>query len=344
MKRSKMGWFLLMVVASGLGACDSQSRKGGPPAPEMGERPGVGDAEDSPSKQPGSGQARPGTWGSDTLAAAGANDAVALGPLQSCSDLASRACARLAECTPWLVGAYYGDRAECEQVFSGACSALETAGKAVSLERCEVSLTNCSSFVEARGVPAWCWKPAGKAALGQSCVIDMDCDAGLCMRGKGDAAGVCGLPSAAGESCGASQRCATGLRCRAPEGDCVAPVARGKSCESPFDCEAGSKCQAGECAALQVGDACAQGSVPCDIGQGQTCVLDQCVEIALRLGGESCLSGTSECAGRDRCAIKQLKNLDRSASCVRAVSVATACNADTPCIEPLTCRSGACQP
>lgn len=344
MRGSRTTWIGLVVATSCLWACDSHPRKGGAAASETGERPEVGDTENSPSQQPGSAPARPGAWAKDPLAVAGVDDLAAPGPLKGCRDVASRACARLAECTPWLLGAYYADRAQCEQVFSGACSALETAGTAVSLPRCEESLTACGNFVEARGVPAWCWKPAGKVALGQSCLIDMDCDAGVCIRGKGDTAGACRLPSQVGESCGASQRCASGLRCRAPEGVCVAPVARGQSCQSPFDCESGSKCQAGTCAAMKVGDACAEGSVPCDLGQGQTCVLDQCVDMTLKLTGESCLSGTSECAGSDRCAVKQLKNLDRSATCVSAASFATACNADTPCIEPLTCRSGACKP
>lgn len=344
MKGSRASWFWLVVVVTGLAACDSHPRKGSASAPGKDEGSRAGNADDAAKDEPGPVNAPPSAWGSDELAAAGADRAVALGPLKSCSELASRACARLGECTPWLVNAYYEDHAQCEQVFSAACSALESAGKPVSLERCGASLTACGNFVEARGVPAWCWKPAGKVALGQSCLIDMDCGAGLCMRSKGDALGVCELPRAAGASCSALQRCASGLRCRAPDGVCIAPATRGKPCESPFDCEAGSKCEDGACAALQAGDACAEGSVPCDIGQGQLCVLDHCVEMTLKVPGESCLSGTSECAGGDRCAVKQLKNLERNASCVRAVGFAVACDTDTPCIEPLTCRRGACQP
>jgi len=262
----------------------------------------------------------------------------------SCAELASGVCRRLEACAPFLLEAYYGKRATCEGLFDAVCSRVAERGQALDLESCGSSLTTCGSFVEARGVPAACFVPRGGVELDDACQTDLDCAAGACQRTKGQDAGVCVVPVKEGASCLAA-RCGNGLRCAGPEMVCVRPGADGAACASPFECESGWLCSAaGVCAKAQLGDACVEGITPCDSGHGQTCLLDACVELKWADEANSCLKGTVECAGTERCVVRQSRNLERVAECRPGVGSGAACNADNPCLEPLACRGGTCEP
>ena len=215
------------------------------------------------------------------------------------------------------------------------------AAPASTFERCTQSLSSCSAIVEHRGVPSWCWQPRGAAPLGGPCSNDMECDQGLCQREKGAPAGACAPPQPAGASCESPLRCAIGLRCSPPDYVCIVPAADGQNCRSSLDCSAGSTCDGEHCNPSQVGDRCSDGLIPC--APAQTCLLDQCAQLPNADETHSCLAGF-QCSGTKRCAVQQTEQLERTGDCREAATVGAACDTRTPCLEPLTCRSGKCRP
>jgi hypothetical protein len=264
--------------------------------------------------------------------------------IQNCAELGQRACSGLDQCAPLLMQAYYGNQATCQNLFSRICETLNAEGTAVDFARCSTALGSCGSFTEHLGVPRWCWVPRGQSAMGGACLQDTDCAEGMCQILKGDVSGACTAPAKAGEYCGPA-RCAVGLRCRASDGTCVTPLADGAACQSSLDCQTGSLCNtSGVCAPTEVGDPCTDGVQPCNAGRGQWCVAGQCSAKSWADGSHSCLSGGVECAGTDRCAIKQRNALERTGQCVAAADLGAACSAAAPCIEPLSCRAGTCRP
>jgi hypothetical protein len=331
MKRILSVWLLLAMAALALLGCDSGSKAhiaGKPPAPSLATDPPGNDEKSHP----------------DAPDAPDAPDPTSGNALATCADVAARACARLDECTPFLLQAFYGDRPTCESLFGAICDGLTARGTPLDLTACAGALTSCGSFVGARGVPAACFKPAGRGALGDPCFTDQDCGAGLCRRGKGEASGQCATPAGLREACSPPTRCATGLRCSPVDYVCLEPLADGKACGASVECQFGSKCNSDDiCAPTEIGDACSTDATPCQIGLGQTCLLDTCVEVTFSEDG-SCLKGNVECSGTERCLVRQLKNLERTATCTEASGFGGACGPDVPCLEPLTCKSGACTP
>jgi len=287
-----------------------------------------------------------GSGGGGSIGAAGYDgaDAAAGAPasIASCEDLGAQACARLAECAPYYVDSYYADQDTCRSLFSSVCSDLAKGPMGVSFERCAESLSSCTAIMEQRGIPAWCWQPQGAVPLGGKCAVDTDCEAGLCQREKSATAGTCSAAAKVGEGCEPPARCAIGLRCGEPDHVCIVPAADGQKCKSSFDCLPGSSCGESErCAPSKVGDPCISGLAPCT--PAQTCLLDQCAELQNADDTHSCVNGF-QCSGKQRCAVQQTEQLERTGECRDAATAGATCDAQTPCLEPLTCRSGKCTP
>ncbi|MHB8418599.1 MAG: hypothetical protein ACYDCL_11015 [Myxococcales bacterium] len=93
---------------------------------------------------------------------------------------------------------------------------------------------------------------AGLVAPGGACWLDLECDAGGCLR-DGGCPGRCGAapppgPGVAGDPCDASRPCAAGLSCAL--GWCWGGAALGSPCASEHDCAPGAYCstvQGGTC-------------------------------------------------------------------------------------------------
>jgi hypothetical protein len=260
--------------------------------------------------------------------------------IEDCGSLAKVACAKLDECAPFFNNAYYGSAATCESVLGEICEGLSASNTPPSFARCQASLS-CTSVVEARGVPAFCWNPAGAVPEGGSCLRDTDCEEGLCLRGKSEDHGTCGAPKREGQDCALPARCELGLRCDVTSGSCTRGAGLGSKCDSPFGCEAGLICGAeGKCEATVVGTACVTGILPCT--PGQSCVFDACAASPISEG--SCKDPSTECAGTLRCVVQQLATFEQLAECQETGRFDAECDLTTPCIEPLSCRGGRCAP
>jgi hypothetical protein len=365
MNRTLVACITLIVASGAAMACKSSDKKHASSSAASGGKAGsssiddAGDAgEDSGPSEGGAG-AGSATGGADSSGGSGSDrggrgstsgtggmgvDPDVTTPT-SCADVGSLACARLEQCSPFLMEAYYGDRAACQTLFADNCTGLAEAKRSVDFAACGAALASCGSFVEAGGVPAWCWAARGVANLRGACTTDLDCAEGFCERAKGEAAGACAIGAAEGESCAAPLRCGFGLRCRVPDYVCSRPLPDGDACESPFQCQLGSTCTADQvCARMAIGDRCAAGVLPCDSGRGQTCLLDACAEVRWADETRSCLNTNVECPGTQRCVVHQTANLERTGACGSSAGLAESCDADSPCIEPFTCRAGVCKP
>jgi hypothetical protein len=292
----------------------------------------------------GAGSAGAGSAGADSAGGTGGQSIGAAGgggsSIGSCEELAAQACARLAECAPYYVEAYYADQETCRSLFAAICNDLAS-GSGVNFERCSQSLSSCTAIVDQSGVPSWCWQPRGAVPLGGQCSNDTECDEGLCQREKGATAGACAAPGKAGASCEPPLRCAIGLHCSPLDYSCFAPAADGQNCQFSFDCSPGSSCKGERCGPSQLGDACDSALLPC--APAQSCLLDQCAELPNADETHSCAAGF-QCSGTKRCAVQQTGPLDRTGECRDAATEGATCDALTPCLEPLTCRSGKCRP
>lgn len=263
--------------------------------------------------------------------------------IESCAELGERSCERLQACAPFLTQAYYGDETTCVDVLTGICEGLDTPPV---FTRCADSLEGCGTIVQSVGVPAWCWTPPGTASLGGACLRDTDCAQGLCQQGKEDATGSCTEPAGEGEACADPVDCAVGLRCAAPGYTCVRPVANDAACASPFECEFGSTCdeETLKCARTEVGGQCVNVVFPCNTGLGQYCSFDACQQGTIVNADDSCLKAGTNCGGTERCNIRQVSSFEKVGECRATVRYGEACDAEIPCIEPLSCRDGSCAP
>ncbi len=348
MKPSPRLWLVLGVALSSM-ACKSSPNNTAPNA-------GAGNTISAGSVNGAGGSGAASGAGSAGGATAAGGDSVSAGAsaaggdssvptFTDCAGLAAQACARLDECAPFLTKAYYGDVATCKTQLSAICTGQDTSKTPVDFARCAQSLATCGSFVEALGVPAWCWKPRGPSALGGACMLDTDCKDGLCQRAKGDMAGACGKPASEGDSCASPTRCALGLRCSPIDSVCGKPVGVGKACAGPIDCQSGLKCTAEHlCASTLAGDTCDEVAAPCNRGAGQICVMGQCLDEVWAGADGSCFKGNEECSGTTRCVVKQTSGLQREANCLATVGLDEACDTTKPCLEPLTCSKGVCRP
>jgi len=128
-----------------------------------------------------------------------------------------------------------------------------------------------SPVLEPQKVPGCDAAVVGKQALGQACLRDYECEAGLtCVGFSGQRNGQCRKPPAAGEDCGAGKtdpdagagadeaavidfdfgdhpRCAAGAYCNRTTRKCAAAIGSGGACSDSEQCAAGLSCLLGAC-------------------------------------------------------------------------------------------------
>lgn len=276
----------------------------------------------------GGGGAAAGAGGASATSDAGAGGGgVSTGPTaaDACAALADAACAKLEACSPFAVGALYGDVTRCRERLAVGClpsfGASGTSATPARTSACAQSLAALPCATLSRGDfgPACAAQP-GTLAAGGACGDDAQCASAFCARAADAICGVCAAATRAGDPC-VRGACSAGTACPAGQTMCIAPVAG------------------------QAGDACTVAE-ECDLVNAVGCdtVDRRCIRLTLATGacGANALINPTSYA---TCPASGTCSALLAGTCAAAAADGATCSTGTSgpaCTPPARCVSGRC--
>jgi len=188
--------------------------------------------------------------------------------VQACTAFAAMFCAKVRECTPFVLGALYGDTATCEnRVILGCVPTFDAPGTSASPAKtsgCGQAIAGlaCATFLTG-DLGASCKTDPGTIANGGACGDDAQCVSTFCARAPDAACGVCAPATRPNDPC-VRGACSAGTVCPAGQSTCITPTP-GKvddACTAQEQCDLahGVGCNAGSGKCLSLTLASAQGT------------------------------------------------------------------------------------
>ena len=297
---------------------------------------------------------RPNFFSAAALAAivAACSSSSSVSPQQACNDLGTSICNKLEACSPYGLGATYGDVTTCVTRSALSCpSAITATGSgatAANVEACAQAYasTSCADLLD-KGTPSAC-AVQGTLPAGTPCGSDVQCSgsAGYCKFTSGSC-GVCSTRSAAGGSCAASNDCQPGLTCQlgtGATGSCVTPGAQGAPCSPAQPCQASFVCLNAACSTpLAAGAACNPVTNGCNGAMGYYCsAASVCAQVQTSAAGGACgfsASGVTTCT-KATCKV----GTGATGTCEALANDGAACDPvnGPSCLSPASCVNGVC--
>ena len=267
---------------------------------------------------------------------------------EACAALGSSVCAKVNECSPFLLELSYGDLATCEARVALGCSpsTFDSPGsttKPIDTVACSdaFAATSCDDLY-GRKLPAGCDFNPGTLANGMVCGREVQCASGYCGK-QGDICGVCTTPAAAGAACKESEDCEPGLACA--QDKCAAIGGVGATCDAAAPCKVGLPCSGGKCIMpLGAGQPCDPASPTCDLLKGLGCnMMGICQQVKIAAAGEACgLQGTDyiACKGGAFCKMA----MGGAGTCLAPAADGAACDevAGPKCLPGARCSGAVC--
>ncbi|MBS1151603.1 MAG: Thiamin-phosphate pyrophosphorylase [Myxococcaceae bacterium] len=277
----------------------------------------------------------------------GAGGGSAITAEQACTNLATAFCNKVNSCTPFAIGAFYGDVATCIARMKLTCLpplGLSNSGASpAKIDACVPMMTSASCAAMRAGT-AGCHF-TGALAAGAVCGSESQCASGYCKLSS-FSCGVCAAKVTNGGNCTASEDCLSGSTCI--NAVCVAKRALGAACSPTLPCGDLLYCKAGQCSAVvtTAGQACdPNDSDSCDFLSGLFCnSSDVCAQIQAAAPGAACgalVSGYVDCAGGGTCKT----NGGLSGTCIAPAADGAACdfNNGVDCRASAACEAGVCK-
>jgi hypothetical protein len=284
-----------------------------------------------------------GTQSSSSSSSSGGNATAA----EACAALGASVCAKVNECSQFLLELTYGDIATCEaRIALGCPSVFDSLGSTTTpddMAACAeaYSTVSCNDLY-GRKLPPGCTFPPGTQANGMACGREVQCASGHCSN-EGELCGVCAAPLAVGGACKSSNDCEPSLFCA--QGKCAVAGDVGATCDAAAPCITGIPCSGGKCVEpLGPGQTCDMAAPNCDTLQGLGCnMMGICQKVKLAGPGEACgLQGTDyiACKGGGFC--KTMMN--GAGTCVAPAADGAACDEvmGPRCLPGARCSSGKC--
>ena len=270
---------------------------------------------------------------------------------KACTDAANNLCARLQACAAPLITTVYGDLATCEMRSKLTCPqglmAPSTSETPDRLDSCasQVPMIACTDLYTRAAPPSSCQAQPGKLANGAACGTDAQCMSAFCKTPANAVCGVCGMRSAAGNSCSVNNDCDYGLACA--NAVCVAYGAVGATCDTNHPCGAPNKCRGGSCVTpVAAGGACDFVAQDCDATQGLYCNQQRvCAMATFAAAGQPCgiVNGAYVgCSGGARC---KGATLTMPGTCLAPAADGAACDVNNgpDCLSPAQCVNSLCK-
>lgn len=198
----------------------------------------------------------------------------------ACQALATKRCAVLQKCAPFVLASQYGTSTTCVARFAAVCRARATAADTgidvAAINTCSTSLGadfECE-FCGAIDSSAACQAKPGKRKNAAACGDDGQCSSGYCRGLDSASCGNCGSRAKVTQMCNGQPDCETGFACVATTGTkvCVARVTVGGDCDGAHVCLAPAVCKSGKCTApVAAGAACDATLKNCNQNAGLYC-------------------------------------------------------------------------
>ena len=280
---------------------------------------GAGAAPDS-----GTGGSGGGTGGSG--AGDASTDAPSVDPQQACNAMAESYCAKLQECSSFLMSVAFGNQTTCKARWILNCTpnfgAPGTSATPARTSACAQSIPtlSCTTFLGGDLGPA-CAVGAGTVANGAACGDDAQCASTFCARPTTAVCGTCQPVTNPGVACvQGSCSISTNTICSTGTTTCVRPKA-GK-----------------------IGDACV-GQEECDVGHQVGCnpATQKC--IALTLAGATCGANSIFASSIAVCPSAGTCSASVNGTCTAAGADGASCvttETGTHCMLPARCVGGRC--
>ena len=249
---------------------------------------------------------------------------IAEDPARVCAAAADAICAKLSACSPFGLGAAYGDLATCQARVVLGClptfGAAQTSATPTRSEACAASLAalSCADLLAGKLGDACVTQPGG-VATGAACAEDAQCATAFCARAPSAACGTCAAKTNAGDPC-VNAACSVGTVCPAGKTSCITPVP-GKA-----------------------GDACTV-QEECDLANAVGCntASKKCIALTLAGPGQSCGANGLNATSFAVCPASGTCSALLHGTCAAAAADGAACSdSGAHCLPPARCLSGAC--
>ena len=257
---------------------------------------------------------------------AGAGETAGPEAAQACGALADALCAKLVSCSPFALGALYGDASTCRQRLTLGClpkfGAPGTSATAAMATACAQALPALSCATFAKGdFGAACAAQPGALGNGAACGDDAQCASTFCARAPDAICGICAATTPVGAAC-VHGACSAGTVCPAGRSTCLAPVAG------------------------QVGDACTT-LEQCDLGNGVGCntTSGRCIMLTQTAPGGTCGASSLIATSFAVCPASGSCSALINGTCSAAATDGAACSTASTgpaCLPPARCVSGRC--
>jgi hypothetical protein len=244
----------------------------------------------------------------------------------ACAALADALCAKLMSCSPFALGALYGDATTCKQRLALGCvvkfGAPGTSATPAMATACAASLPSLACATFATGdFGAACAAQPGTLANGAACGDDAQCASTFCARAADAVCGVCAAATSAGSAC-VRGSCSAGTVCPMGRTTCIAPVAG------------------------QVGDMCTT-LEQCDLGHGVGCntTTSRCIMLTQAPAGGMCGANSLLASSFAVCPASGSCSAILNGTCSAAAADSAACSTATTgpaCMPPAKCVGGRC--
>jgi hypothetical protein len=267
-------------------------------------------------------------------------DSGAVSIATACRDQSFARCSWLETCSTTELQRVYGSFPACKAIQSAIClnnlMAPSTAATPATSEACATALQDrhwpCTDFIDNANPPPECQVQPGPFADGAPCGVSSQCHSTYCGLPLGRACGTCMPPPDAGASC-AELTCPQGLICLSPTMQCVTAAFSGQTCSASQPCASNLACLGGTCTPTAQSGPCDPQGAGCDFTLGLACnaASNTCQPARLAGPGEGCGE------------VDDQPTVCATGTCVRGACVANfglggACETNgTPCGSALRC-------
>jgi hypothetical protein len=224
----------------------------------------------------------------------------------ACAANAAELCSTVFECDPRAATINYENLESCRRELLESCHTIldapdvgESPGS-ISMCTRAIAKMSCDEFLYAP-VPTICNVNPGERTAGTACIVNSQCDSGVCLHAQDAACGACAALTKPGERCDGAAVCPQGMLCLG--GYCTAPVLEGGACTDNSECSRTLSCQSGICSkrrdvgadcadssACVHGTSCNEGLCEADrpVGEGEECGRLANGHLAICTGGRVC--------------------------------------------------------
>ena len=245
--------------------------------------------------------------------------------VQACTAFAAMFCGKVRECTPFVLGALYGDAATCEsRVILGCLPSFDVPGTSASPAKTSgcgqaIAGLTCATFLTG-DLGASCKTDPGTIANGGACGDDAQCVSTFCARAPDASCGVCAPATRPNDPC-VRGSCSAGTVCPAGQSTCITPTP-GKVDDA---CTAQEQCDLAH-------------GIGCNAGSGK------CLSLTLAAGG-NCGANSIVPTSYAVCPASGTCSAPLGGRCSAAAADGQACStADTGthCLTPARCVASKC--